>query len=338
MSKQMGVAVIGCGVIAPGHLRALNAIDDVNILAVCDLIPERAERFALQYGARALTDYRDAIAMDGVDVIEVCTPHHQHTQIVLDALAAGKYVLCEKPMAITLSDAQMMIDQGDGRLGFVYQNRYNTPVIRAKQMIESGELGGLKTLRAFVCWDRGADYYAQDAWRGTWDMEGGGSLINQSIHTIDLLNHLAGPVVSVKGSYTTDLMQGVVEVDENSHAVLKFASGIRGLLHTSNSYGITEPPEISLVFEQGILRLYGDTLTLYGWDNRNEILVDETVVVDGVKAIYGNGHSKLIPDFFRCVREGKPFWIDARSAYHSLWTVLSIYQSSRTNAWVSRTL
>lgn len=338
MKNEIGVAVIGCGVIVPAHLRALEQIPDVKVRVLCDILPERAEKYAAQCGAEVCTDAMDVIARPDIDIVEICTPHHQHTHIVLAALAAGKRVLCEKPMAISLRDAEMMIEKGDNRLSFVYQNRYNTPVVEAKRIIAEDELGPMKTLRAFVCWDRKADYYAKDAWRGTWDMEGGGSLINQAIHTIDLINHLAGPVVSVKGSYTTDLLQGIVDVDENTHSVMKFQSGIIGLLHTSNSFGITEPPEISMVFEKATLRIYGDTLTLSRPDNTSELLVDETVVVNGVKAIYGNGHAKLIPDFYRCVRDGKPFWINPQEAYHSLWTVLSIYQSSRTNAWVSRKL
>lgn len=335
MDKPIGVALIGCGVIAPAHLKALATMDDVSIRVLCDIVPERAEQYARMYGADVLTDYKEAVTHDAVDVVEICTPHHMHADIILAALDTGKYVLCEKPMAITLQDAQKLIDRANGRLGFVYQNRYNVSVALAKKMIDNMELGAMKTLRAFVCWERDAAYYATDAWRGTWEMEGGGSLINQAIHTVDLLHYLAGPIVSVKGSYTTDLLQGIVEVDENTHAVLKFQSGITGLLHTSNSYGISEPPEISIAFERGILRMYGDTLTISSQDTNGQ-LVSQPVTAESGKAVYGSGHMRLIPDFYRCIREHVPFWIDAQEAYQSLWTVLSIYESSRTNAWVSR--
>ena len=356
MDKKIGVALIGCGVIAPSHLKALSTIEDVRVRALCDIMPERAKRFAGSFGADVLTDYREVAARDDIDVIHICTPHHTHADIALSALHAGKYVLCEKPMAITFSDAQKIIGCADGRIGFVYQNRYNGPVVRVKRMIDSGELGPIRTLRASVCWQRDADYYAADAWRGAWTTEGGGSLINQAIHTVDLLNYLAGPVISVKGSYTTDLLRGVVEVDENTHAVLRFQSGIVGLLHTSNSYGVSEPPEIRIVFERGALRIAGDMLLISGEDGVEKLLYREKEMDAGSekkkvtesesesesasgyagKAVYGNGHMGLIRDFYRCVREKTPFWIDAKEAYHSLWTVLSIYESSRRDDWVSR--
>ncbi len=337
MNKQIQVALIGCGTIATEHLRALSSLEDIKIATVCDIVPERAQTAAEACGAAWTTDWREAVAGTGIESVHICTPHYLHTEMAIHALDAGKYVLCEKPMATSAADAQAMIAHAHGRLGLVYQNRYNECVATAKRLLDEGTLGRPLALRASVCWKRDAAYYAQDAWRGKWATEGGGLLINQAIHTVDLMQYLGGPVTSIKGSYTTDFLQGTVEVEENAHAVMRLGSGIIGLLHASNSYIADAPPEIRIALETGELRLVGSSLLFRrSGELTEDILVDAKAPSSAVKAVYGSGHRRLIADFYQAVRARRSFWIDGEAGFASLWTVLAVYASSETGAWISR--
>ncbi|HML47998.1 MAG TPA: Gfo/Idh/MocA family oxidoreductase [Clostridia bacterium] len=335
MESRLGVGIIGCGNISATHLKVLSEMSDVKLVAMCDNKPERAQAAAARYGAAAVEDWKSLIQRPDVDVIHVLTPHYLHAEMALEALKAGKFVLCEKPMATRVADARAMIeaDPTGLRLGIIFQNRYNQSAVRAKEMLEAGALGRIVTLKASVTWFRDAAYYGDD-WHGRWATEGGGSLINQAIHTVDMLYYLGGPFAAIKGSITTDLLQGVIEVEENSHAVIRYQNGAVGLLHTSNSYGISEVPEVVVVCEKGTLCMRGDLLILREED-KETVLVEPETMDNGTKAVYGNGHVAQIPDFYRCIRSGTPYWLNATEAFPAIWAVLSIYRSSECGQWVS---
>ncbi|MDR1060689.1 MAG: Gfo/Idh/MocA family oxidoreductase [Clostridiales bacterium] len=335
--SAINVAVIGCGGISNVHMRALGSVPYAKVVALCDVQKDRALSHMEKYGcagAVAYGDYREAIAREDVDLVDIVTPHSAHARMAIDALNAGKYVLCEKPMATRKEDALAMIAaDARRRLGIVFQNRYNQSARECKRLIESGALGKVRAVKANVTWHRGEDYYASDAWRGTWSQEGGGTLINQSIHTIDLLYCLCGPFHSIKGAISRDLLADAIEVEDNAHAVIKFESGVVGLLHASNNYGADDPPRITIHCEKGVLELFGDTLWRVDGDDV-EVLVRRKPVTTGAKAVYGNSHETLIADFCACARSGGSFWLDGREGYHAIWAVLSIYESSLSNRWV----
>lgn len=334
MERQLGIGIIGCGNISATHLKVLSTMQDVKLVAMCDSKPERAQAAAARYGAVAVEDWRALLRRPDVDVVHVLTPHYLHAEMALETLKAGKYVLCEKPMATRVADAKAMIaaDPTGLRMGIIFQNRYNQSAVRAKQMLEDGTLGKIVTSKASVTWFRDAAYYSDD-WHGRWDTEGGGSLINQAIHTVDMMYYLGGPFASIKGSITTDLLQGVIEVEENSHAVIRYKNGTVGLLHTSNSYGFSEVPEVVVACEKGTLCMRGDLLLLRQ-DDQETVLVEPELLDNGTKAVYGNGHVAQIQDFYRCVRSGTPYWLNASEAFPAIWAVLSIYQSSESGQWV----
>jgi len=304
----------------------------VKLLAVADSNAVKSEQAGQDYGCEATVDYREIVDRADVDVVHLCTPHHLHAEMAVAFLQAGKHVLTEKPLAVDLPSAQRMLEAADtstGQLGIVFQNRYNEPSIRMKEIITSGELGNLICMKGMVTWHRNELYYTDSNWRGRWATEGGGVLINQTIHTLDLLQWFGGEITSVKGSVTTDVLESIIEVEDTAHANILFKNKVRALFYATNGYLVNSPVELELVFEQGTLLLRRDCL--YLWRDGNETLLCEprSVLGEG-KSYWGASHSLLIEDFYKHVREERPFWLNGSEGIKALQLVKDIYHSSAT--------
>jgi predicted dehydrogenase len=222
---------------------------------------------------------------------------------------------------------QTAAENSAGQLGVVFQNRYNDPSVQIKEMIDSGILGDLLCMKGVVTWTRSEDYYTNSSWRGRWATEGGGMLINQTIHTLDLLQWFGGDIASVKGSVTTDVLNDVIEVEDSAHACISFRNGARGLFYGTNAYLVNSPVELELVFEQGTLLQRRDSL--YLWQDGQETLLSQPQTGStGGKSYWGTGHSRLIHDFYVHIREGRKFWIDGAEGIKALELIAGIYKSS----------
>jgi UDP-N-acetyl-2-amino-2-deoxyglucuronate dehydrogenase len=233
----LGVAIIGPGLVAQTHAQALAQIPETILLAVCGRNLENTERFANQYGARALTSLEQTLGHPGVQAVVLCTPHPLHAEQAIMAANAGKHILIEKPMALSVTDCDRMIEAARTnrvKLGIISQRRLYEPVQRLKQAIEAGKLERpvLATLH-LLGW-RGPEYYAMADWRGTWAGEGGGVLVNQAVHQLDLLTWLMGPIDRVS-SEVANLNHPEIEVEDTAVAVLRFQSGALGSIVVSNS-------------------------------------------------------------------------------------------------------
>ncbi|WP_088834246.1 Gfo/Idh/MocA family protein [Paenibacillus tyrfis] len=330
--KRLGTALIGCGAIAAVHLQAIAKLGLADLKAVVDTDETAGRRTAQQYGCDYYTDYRDMLKRSDIDVIHVCTGHYLHAPMTVDALAAGKHVLTEKPMAENKASARTMLEAAakhtSVQLGVIFQNRYNPASVRMKQAIDSGELGKLLCMKGIVTWYRSPQYYETE-WKGRWATEGGGVLINQAIHTLDLLQWFGGEVESIKGSISTDALEGVIEVEDSAHAHLVFVSGATAVFYATNAYGVNSPVEVELVFEQGRLHLLGDTLYLHR--NGTSTVLSEPVPNDlGEKSYWGVSHGYQIRDFYEHVLEGRPYPLNGPEGYKALQLVTDIYESSRS--------
>ncbi|MHA6532018.1 Gfo/Idh/MocA family protein [Paenibacillus sp. BAC0078] len=328
--STLGAAIIGCGSIAPLHAKAVASMEGTKLVAVADSQPEHAEQFAKEYGGEAVYDYRELLDRADIDIVHICTPHYQHGQMAIDFLQAGKQVLTEKPMAVDVPSAMRMAEAATvskAQLGVVFQNRYNDSSVRIRQTIDSGVLGGLRCMKGIVTWQRNEAYYRDSPWRGKWATEGGGVLINQTIHTLDLLQWFGGEIASVKGSVTTDVLDGVIEVEDTAHACIQFTNKVRGLFYGTNAYLVNSPVELELVFEQGTLLQRRDCL--YLWKDGHETLLCEpsSGKVEG-KSYWGTGHQRLIHDFYTHIREGRHFWIDGTEGIKALEVIAGIYRCS----------
>jgi UDP-N-acetyl-2-amino-2-deoxyglucuronate dehydrogenase len=330
--KQLGIALIGCGSISSVHLQAISRIASAKLLAVVDIDESLAEKTAQQYGCASYTDYQEMLQREDIDIVHICTAHYLHVPMAVAALKAGKHVLTEKPMAETEAAAQMMLAAAeaypDMQLGVIFQNRYNPSSVIMKKYVDSGELGHLICLKGLVTWFRDAGYYETE-WKGKWATEGGGVLINQAIHTLDLLHWFGGEVTSIKGSISTDSLVGVIEVEDTAHAHMVFENGATAIFYATNSYKTNSPVEIELIFEKGMLQLRGDALYLEQ-EGTQSVLSKPDINDLSAKSYWGINHGVQIKDFYDHVREGRPFWLNGPEGHKAFRLVMDIYKSSRT--------
>lgn len=325
-------AVIGCGMISGNHLKALRQIHDVECAAVCDLEEEKAERAAREYGIpKTYRDYRELLQCPDIDVVHLCTPHYLHPQMAMDALKAGKHVLCEKPMALTTEDAEQMTEiwkESGKQLGICFQNRYNKTSRYMKDLLDKGSIGRVLGARGQVTWDRKPAYYENSPWRGRWATEGGGVLINQAIHTFDLLQWLTVPVKTVEASVSTRRLKGVIEVEDTAEIFMTGEGGERLLFYASNAYVKNAPVELEIIGEKGRIKLTGNQVTaevggtVWSMD-------DSSGTVLG-KDYWGSGHGILIDDFYRCIRTGEPFPVGPEEAIAVTALTEAVYRSAKT--------
>ncbi|MBQ2956056.1 MAG: Gfo/Idh/MocA family oxidoreductase [Clostridia bacterium] len=335
---KLQAAVIGCGSISKVHIIAIQTLADVEIAAVCDIKPDRAQAAAEATGAKAYGDWHEVVALPEIDVVHICLPHYLHAPVAIEALGNGKNVLTEKPMATTVADARKMIEasekEGAGTLGVIFQNRYNAAVQKALEIVKSGEMGEFKGARAEVSWTRSRSYYVDSGWRGSKLTEGAGSLINQAIHTLDLLSYIGGPIEKVRGAVFTGLLENDIEVEDNAMGVAIYEGGQRAVIHTTNNYVADAPVEVELQMEKGVLKLYGNNLFKVEKDSFELIARGENKSVVG-KAYWGSSHGTQIEDYYSCIRRGEKFWIDGRSGLPALALVCAIVQSSEEKRWVT---
>ncbi len=329
--RELRTAVIGCGMISRNHLKALRQVENVRCVAVCDLEEEKAQKASEEYGIPEIyTDYKEMLRCPDIDVVHVCTPHHLHAQMVIDALHAGKHVLCEKPMALTMEDAGRMESAAKisgKQMGVCFQNRYNATSVYMKKMLDSGRLGKVKGARGQVTWDRKPEYYQNSPWRGRWETEGGGVLINQAIHTFDLLQWLTVPIKQVEASISTRKLKQVIEVEDTAEIYMTGEGGERLLFYASNCYVKNAPVELEIICENGSVRLRGNQVTVEE-GGKVWTMDDSSGTVLG-KDYWGSGHGILIDDFYRCIRSGAPFPVGPKEAMSVVELTAAVYRAAR---------
>ncbi len=325
----MKVAVVGCGGIAAVHAGVLRQLDGVEQVGFADIRPERAERFAAQYGGRAYTDYRQMLEAERPQALHICTPHYLHVPMALEALGRGVHVLMEKPPAIgeaQMQDLRAAAAAAGARLGICFQNRYNPGFVEAQALLRSGEAGALQGARAFVTWRRDAPYYTDSGWRGSRATEGGGVLINQSIHTLDLLCRLCGRPESVRATTANRHLSGVIEVEDTAEAYIRFP-GCTALFYATTAFCCDRPVLLEAVCEGAVIRLEDAAAEITFADGRVRRIAAEAADTGG-KRCWGNSHGRLIADFYRCVQEGTPFACDLASTEDTFALLMAIFRSA----------
>ena len=337
MDKKFRVGIVGCGGISNAHIPVLMAMDNIEIRAVCDLRPQRAQAAAQRTGAEICPDFDSLIAREDIDVVHVLTPHYLHAPMAIAALKAGKNVLTEKPMAIDTQAAREMIRvsrQCNARLGVIFQNRYNPASKKLKELVASGVGGKFLGARASVCWHREKPYYVESGWRGSMTTEGGGTLINQSIHSLDLLTYIAGqPIVRVRGHVSTDRMEDVIDVETACHALAEYADGTSCVFHVTNDYVIDAPIQLEMTCEKKRWQIVGDKL--YDVTDGYQLILDGAAPTVGDKAYWGAGHAAELADYYDCLATGRHFMLEDEAAYPALNLVKAVQESSRTGDWVA---
>ncbi|MBQ3004930.1 MAG: Gfo/Idh/MocA family oxidoreductase [Clostridia bacterium] len=325
----MKVSVIGCGAISRVHLGVIDSLSDVELISVVDTKPEKAQAAAEKHNTVAFTSFEEMLENQTPDVIHLCVPHYLHVPMALEALKRNISVLSEKPEATNNDDLNRLIEaeaNSEAKFGVCFQNRYNDSVQMLKKIIESGEYGKVTGVRAFITWKREEAYFVESGWRGTRKMEGGSLLINQAIHTLDLIGYLCGDYEIVRAHAFNDHLEGVIETEDTANAFLKFKDGVRGQFFATLAYADNCPVFIEISMENKVFRLEGDVLYDINKNGEHKLLLGATEQKAGeAKDYWGTGHGKLIRDFYDCVRNNKDFAINSKEGGKAIKAVFDIY-------------
>lgn len=319
----MNICIVGNGAIAKVHAQAVIKTEGVNICGICDVDKSRADSGAAEYGASAYYDYADVVADKNIDGIHICTPHYLHYEMIKAAADAGKKIVCEKPLVMKQGEFDALLSKyADADILPVLQNRTNRSVCEMKKIIETdANIGKLIGAKGILTWHRTADYYNSAAWRGTVAYEGGGVLINQAVHLLDLMIYTGGEVAAVSAEAANNSLRGVIETEDTIDARLKFKNGADGIFYATNAYCEDSPFQMELKFENAVLSYYKNAL----YRDDKLICKDSDSFVG--KKYWGNGHEKVISDYY-CHNIGlRP--IDIQNTMYSMF---AIYNSAANGA------
>ncbi|MDO5327088.1 MAG: Gfo/Idh/MocA family oxidoreductase [Clostridia bacterium] len=326
---RLRVGVIGCGSISGTHFHALRNTEFAKLAAVCDIRPDRMEKAAKEQGVKGFLDWRELAAQPDIDAVHVCVPHYLHAEISIGALKAGKHVLCEKPMGMTLKEAQAMEQaarESGKTLTVCFQNRYNGASQRIKQIIDGGELGQVLGGSGFVCWDRDGAYYTNSGWRGKWETEGGSVLINQSIHTLDLMRWLVGGFALKSATMTAKRLADTIETEDTCDMLLENERGGRFLLYCTVCAVGNMPVQLHLKLEKGEIHMDGSRLTIV-WPEET-VFEDYAAKMTVGKDYWGASHEHLIREFYRAILAGEAPYVTPADALETTRIMEQAYLSA----------
>jgi len=331
--QMQKVGIIGCGGIAQVHGWVLQSMENVVLTAVCDVEKDRAVALSGRYAAGNATVYTDwhKLCDSDVDVVHICTPHFLHAPMATELLKHGKAVFMEKPCAISREQFKALKKEDSlhpGKLGFCFQNRYNETTQAVDRMIGDGKIGAVTGGRAFVTWRRDEDYYGGSPWKGALATEGGGVLMNQSIHTLDLLLRYLGMPEQVEATYANHHLKGIIEVEDTVEAWMAFEGGKRACFYASNGYVTDAPVLLELQGEKGRITVNGSEVTLCTAGGGTSHSTYE--IENGIgKGYWGCGHQACIRDFYRCLEQGSAFQGDIKGVENTFETMMRIYEAGR---------
>ena len=335
----MKYALIGCGRIAVNHIKAaLN--NHLEIAAVCDVKPEAMEALLAKYGleadksVRRYTDYRELLAAEKPALASIATESGVHAEIALACIGAGVHVIIEKPMAMSMADAEEIIRRSEEKgvkVSACHQNRFNAAVQEARKALEAGRFGRLSHGSVHVRWNRNRDYYDQAPWRGTWAQDGG-CLMNQCIHGVDLLRWMMGDEVEEVYGVTKRQFHDYLECEDVGLAVVKFKNGAVGTIEgTTNVYPKNLEETLYLFGETGTVKLGGtSTNNIDVWDfaDGDEADGKNKGLREATSNVYGNGHTSLFADMIEAIEKDRRPYVDAVAGRNALEMILAIYQSA----------
>ena len=313
------VGIIGCGGISAVHACVLSELENTELAACADILPERAGR----YGCAAYTDYLKMLKEERLDAVHLCTPHYLHPVMAEKAAERGIAVFTEKPPAIDAVGWEKVKRAAERvPVGVCFQNRYHPHVQACKRFLRENTYGSLLGIRAFVTWNRTAEYYAAADWKGKWATEGGGALINQAIHTLDLIIGFLGFPDQAEAALRNRHLRDAIEVEDTAEIYLQ-KDGVPALLYASNAYSQDAPVMIELHFERAVIRLEGDTMTVIRDGNKQEIACVTDPVIG--RSYWGAGHKACIADFYRSIENRTRYQNAPASCEATMRVLMTLY-------------
>ena len=334
---SFGFGVIGCGVISDVHLKAIQAVPEARLVAVCDTREDAARAKAEEYGCDYYVSHQELVARGDIHVVNIVIPSGLHAKVGIDAAKAGKHVICTKPIDVTLEAVDALIAAGEEnnvKIAGAYQLRSEPVYLRIKEALEAGKLGRPLYANAFVPWYRTDEYYS-DGWHGTRALDGGGALMNQSIHYLDLLLFIMGRARKVAG-FAAALGHDHIEVEDIASAVVLFESGAQGVIQGTTCTYLGKPASLEVHGTKGNVVVEADELRLWEVEGepieRTEAPAQVTAVADPTVGLEKgiDAHIDQIRDVIDAIREDREPKLNGHEARRAVELILAIYESSET--------
>lgn len=330
--KMPGSLIIGCGAISHTHINSINKNGLGKVIAVCDISPEKAESAKAEAGCeKCYTDWKQMLnECADADVVHICTPHFLHAEMAIYAMEHDFDVYLEKPCAMNVDEAKSIVEASERtgkKVCVSFQNRLVKTTAKVKEIVNSERLGKLLGMKGIVTWQRDGAYYTESDWRGKWSTEGGGVLMNQSIHTLDLLYYFGGKVKEIQGSVALRKNRDIIEVEDTAEATVWFENGITAIFYATNCNIGSAPAEIEFIFEKGKLLISNDIL-YENTDGHIREMTENTGISIG-KSVWGSGHVAMIGNFYKVLGGEDAEYCDISDAYQVLEMIEQIYATSK---------
>lgn len=337
-----GFGIVGCGMIANFHARAIADIADAKLVGCFNRTADKAEKLAAEFGGEVYTSLEAMLERDDLDVVTLCSPSGAHMEPCIAAAKAGKHVIVEKPLDVTIPRCDAMIaacEEAGVKLATIFPSRFHRSSQLLKKAVDEKRFGQLALGDAYVKWFRTQEYYDSGAWRGTWELDGGGALMNQAIHSVDLLLWLMGPAIEVMG-HTATLSHERIEVEDVATATVRFANGALGVIEATTAGFPGSLKKIELCGSEGTAILEEEDIIK--WEFATQTEEDEklrqemqgrTQTGGGAAdpaAIGHHAHAELFRDFLEAIRDDRAPLIDGKEGRRSVELILAIYESAKT--------
>ena len=333
MDKTFGFAIVGSGAIAHAHAKAIALLKGAQLVGVYGSVAQQAAEFAQTYSCKQYETFQKLLEDPQVDIVSICTPSGLHAQYAIDIANAGKHLVTEKPMAITTEqlDAMIQAAQSNGvKAAVIVQKRFSKAVAGVKAAIDGGFLGKIHSADCVMRYHRTESYYAQGGWRGTWAMDGGGALMNQGIHGVDLVQYLMGGVQSVYAYCKT--VSRPIETEDHAYILAEYRNGAMGTIHSSTVCAPGQPSTITVCGEKGTVVLQEDTILT--WDVEG---MEKPSCESGTVASFRNpmdfpidNHVSQLQDLVDAIREDRTPAVDLYEGRKAVDIILAAYNSSKT--------
>lgn len=345
--KEVGFGIVGLGNIAPAHAESISAIEGARLVAVCARKKDKAQAFADKYGGTPYTNYKKLLEDEDVDAVALCVPSGLRADMAGDIARAGKHIMAEKPLEITAGRVDRIIhacERHNVLLGCIFQNRFADGPRHVRRALDEHRFGKLVLGDAYIKWYRSQEYYDSGEWRGTWSLDGGGALMNQGIHQIDLLLWFLGDVASVRARMDT-VAHKRIQVEDIATAMLEFKNGAQGIIEGSTAIYPGHPARVEVHGTEGSAVLEDGKLTF--WEFARPEPVDEEIeaslhseselgsgAADPLAKLKIEGHRRQYQDFVDAIRTGRHPIIDGREGRRAVELIEAIYKSARTERTV----
>lgn len=336
---MLKIGIIGCGNIFTMHANAVNRLENAKLVAVCDLKEERSIAMGEKYQARHYQSYEEMMEKEELDIVHLCLPHYLHSVVGEYFARNGVHVLTEKPMDVTVERAQSLMDtcsDNHVKLGVIFQNRYRKTNRMIKEFIDKGTMGKILGAKMSLSWLRTEAYYKSTGWKGSWETEGGGVIIDQAIHTLDFLNWVLGGNIEYIDASMGNRFHPEIEVEDHAEGYIRYKEGYALTFSAYNYYSYDAPVELEIETEMAILRMVGSKLEVIYRDGSiytSDISIEDLALNGNIKKTYwGTTHITQIKEFYAYVQNKRSeFLVDGNEAMKTQILVNGIYESGRKN-------